>query len=267
MSPDDPRHGTHRGYIAHTKDGEEPCGPCRDGHYRHCKRSRHRLMRGERRLVPLGARAHRIVAACPHTQLSRATGIKDNWLVVLEKTGPDAIVLLSTRTAILTADTWSVIGIQRRLQALATLGWSSSMLAEELQVNAGAISTAQTKPRQFIRPAFAEAVVRNYDRLVGTPPTPGAAHVATLVTARARRYGWQGPDAWDDIDFDVDPDPLPVDYIDEAVVHRILAGHTVPANPAERHEVVRRWTETGRSLNELERQTGWNTRRYMQEAS
>lgn len=267
MNPDDPRHGTHRGYIAHAKDGEEPCGPCRDGHYRHCKSSRHRLMRGERRRVPLGERAYRIVAACPHSQLSRATGIKDNWLVVIEKAGPDGIVLLSTRNAILAADTWSVIGIQRRLQALATLGWSSSMLARELQVNAGAISTAQIKPRQFIRPAFADTVVRNYDRLTATPPSPEAAWVPALVTARARRYGWQGPDAWDDIDFDVEPDPLPADYIDEAVVVRILSGDPVPASNAERAEVIRRWPTTGKSLNELEHLTGWNTRRYMREAS
>lgn len=32
MSPDDPRHGTRRGYQAHRKDGENACGPCRAAH-------------------------------------------------------------------------------------------------------------------------------------------------------------------------------------------------------------------------------------------
>jgi hypothetical protein len=29
MTPDDPRHGTRAGCIAHRKDGERPCDPCR----------------------------------------------------------------------------------------------------------------------------------------------------------------------------------------------------------------------------------------------
>lgn len=51
--------------------------------------------------------------------------------------------------------------------------------------------------------------------------------------------------------------------VDEAVVRRILDGaYKTDANPAERREVVRLWCAGGRTVNDLERFTGWNTQRY-----
>lgn len=49
---------------------------------------------------------------------------------------------------------------------------------------------------------------------------------------------------------------------DPVVIQRILAGDNISASQAERLEVVRRWPETGKSLAELERQTGWRVDRY-----
>lgn len=51
--------------------------------------------------------------------------------------------------------------------------------------------------------------------------------------------------------------------VDEAVVERILGGDwRLFANPAERAEICRRWSESGGSLNELNRLTGWRPSRY-----
>jgi ParB/RepB/Spo0J family partition protein len=58
---------------------------------------------------------------------------------------------------------------------------------------------------------------------------------------------------------------LPDEYdVDEVAVERVLGGDgKARLNPAERAEVVRRWQDQGRSLNELERLTGWNVWRYL----
>lgn len=60
-----------------------------------------------------------------------------------------------------------------------------------------------------------------------------------------------------------EPMPEPAE-VDDVVVQRILDGYiNVGARPAERVVVVRRWQELGRPLKELERQTGWNSSRYV----
>lgn len=51
--------------------------------------------------------------------------------------------------------------------------------------------------------------------------------------------------------------------VDEVLVQRILDGHyKEKANPAEKREVLRRWTAGGRSAAELARFTGWRADRY-----
>jgi ParB family chromosome partitioning protein len=56
---------------------------------------------------------------------------------------------------------------------------------------------------------------------------------------------------------------MPEPTYDEAVVQRICAGDTsVHACPCDRVEVVRRWIEQGKPVNELARRTGWKVERY-----
>ena len=69
------------------------------------------------------------------------------------------------------------------------------------------------------------------------------------------------PLAWDDIDNDLQPQSGDGVDLDEVVVDRILGGERLPATPAEKVEVVRRWLATGRRLADLERLTGWNGKR------
>lgn len=51
MSPDDPRHGTRAGAVAHRKDGETPCDPCRKGEAAYMRELRKRpdIRENERR--------------------------------------------------------------------------------------------------------------------------------------------------------------------------------------------------------------------------
>lgn len=57
MQPDDPRHGTHAGWVAHYYSQSLPaCEPCRKGHARYCKQRALRELSGGVMLVStLGA--------------------------------------------------------------------------------------------------------------------------------------------------------------------------------------------------------------------
>lgn len=54
MTPDDPRHGTNAGYMAHMFAKNEPCRPCKDAHsaYQKQLRTRRYLNRVDRLTVP-----------------------------------------------------------------------------------------------------------------------------------------------------------------------------------------------------------------------
>ncbi|WP_311208765.1 MULTISPECIES: hypothetical protein [unclassified Aeromicrobium] len=93
-----------------------------------------------------------------------------------------------------------------------------------------------------------------------------SAHTA----ARARNAGHLPPIAWDDPGsladihdtFDVLDDAT---YVDSVVVERLLAGVVVPTTPAERRAVVAAYRESGKSLTQLAKATGWNPHRYTAE--
>jgi len=77
MSPDDPRHGTRRGYYAHRRAGEPACDPCKRGAAA-AEAARH--VNGPSRTAPDGA-ARRIQALTAlgwsYLAIQRATGIED----------------------------------------------------------------------------------------------------------------------------------------------------------------------------------------------
>lgn len=45
MSPDDPRHGSNKGYMVHYRAKEKACDPCRDAHTAYRRQSRPDVMR------------------------------------------------------------------------------------------------------------------------------------------------------------------------------------------------------------------------------
>lgn len=158
-------------------------------------------------------------------------------------------------------------GTRRRIEALACLGWSTAELSRRIGRTRSYLS--KTAHRTTVHPSTAAAVARLYDELCMTwCTTPTAARTA----AEARAKGWAPPLAWDEGSLD-DPTATPhghtkstAEGFDPVVVERILAGDRVPSSRAERVEVIARWTAAGRPLNELERATGWNARRYLNTA-
>lgn len=144
------------------------------------------------------------------------------------------------------------VGVTRRLQALATLGWSCRDIARELgyasnfhveQLRAGHVGT--------VHPVTLAAVAALYDRVWDQPP-PG--RYAAKVRNIAAREGWPPPLAWDDDTID-DPSAEPAtarsrtwgDVVDEIAVEEACAGRRVRLSPKERAEAVRRLADRGLS--------------------
>lgn len=148
MSPEDPRHGSHPGYVAHHVENALPtCDPCKAAHARYYNEIKLRRMRGEQVKV-------------------------------------------------------SSVGARRRLQALATLGWSRVVLAEQIGLG-GTGWYSRIFMHDTIYASTHETIAELYDRLCMTFAPAG--HSAALARASARRKGWAPPMAWDDIDLDSSP--------------------------------------------------------------
>ena len=167
--------------------------------------------------------------------------------------------------------TVSLMGTRRRIQALAAIGYSYNQIAVALKIDRRAVSRWATVTDETITSREAARVARLYERWCMTLPDDSN-HRRDYFTREARRKGFLPPLAWDDID---DPNNNQVSIlpekvsdrskilIDEVVVQRVLSGvKEVMVTTAERHEIVRRWPSTGRSLAELARLTGWKVERY-----
>lgn len=123
-------------------------------------------------------------------------------------------------------------GSQRRLQALRVLGHRRYDLADQLDITADRIKHITTGATRYVSPEEAAAIARLYRRL-STTPGPSQ-QTATL----AKKLGWHGPMAWDDID---DPNCQPetegrTDYRRrrKAVVdHELVARRTAQGRTAE----------------------------------
>lgn len=166
----------------------------------------------------------------------------------------------------------SSLGTIRRIQALACLGWTMYAIARE--VDTGRETVRQWTLHDTVYRTTHDRMAEVYERIaMRLPPetTPSERLVAARRRNQARRNGWAPPLAWDDIDRDEHPRghaTSTADHIDDAVIVRVLDGDqrlARTATPAERAEIVRRWRADGRALNELERLTGWEPRRYLKE--
>lgn len=167
--------------------------------------------------------------------------------------------------------TLPVIGARRRVYALQRIGWSAEALSIDLGHSRAWLNVTIRKDGPIYRRNH-EVIRDLYDRLRSTPGP------STITISRAIRNGWAEPDAWWDIDDpDEKPDPGYREWrssqdkaVDDVLVDRILGGDmslTRTATKAERTAVVTRWRADGRSLNELERLSGWEPRRYLSEVA
>jgi len=173
-------------------------------------------------------------------------------------------------------------GTRRRVQALATLGWSHAHLARLLGRSSS--NVAAMMRADHVTVATADAVRALYDELWATrPQTTSHAHriAAARTRNRARRLGWLPPLAWDDIDTDTAAAATRTDTLvtgrvrstdqygtglgdgtdlDEIAIDLAMSGEPVRLTPAESLEVVRRLSDRGFSVRQIAERLGTTTR-------
>lgn len=283
MSPDDPRHGTEAGHEQHCRDGEKPCGACKTAKLRASRRRSKRKTMGYAYRLPIGQTNHAKIAEARRRgyaldSLATTIGISPSMVWHIATEGPGRVVAVRTWKAVRAAklpNPLTPTGCTRRLRALTWLGYSASAIAEASRVHQDTIIDATKGTRDFMALRVMQAIANAYDELSMTPANPSTQQQragATRARNLARRSGYLPPLAWDDEVID-NPDSTPIiatkdnDFymarteIDWVVVERALAGDFAPRiSPAERREIVRRWSG---SHNELARLTGWKVERYV----
>lgn len=272
MLDSDPRHGTYAGVQQHRKAGIEVCDDCREAGRIYVKRMKLRVAKGNRTRVPISEEAWNRVQAWNPAQLSRATGMRATSINHIRTRGPEGLILLTTQQRILDATpAFTTIGIRRRIQALAAIGYSAAHVAREVGCSVDAIRRIRRMAREgtFTRHEFGLAVCRAYERLQVKPLPPSKA--STRARREAERNGWVSTMGWDDIDHDLAPTddaPTPFaslqDSYDHAVVTRVLDGgkRDRKLTHAEAAEVVRTLHARGLSSYRIENEYGLKPERY-----
>jgi hypothetical protein len=142
-------------------------------------------------------------------------------------------------------------GTRRRVEALATLGWSKARLAPEIGTSYVGLKNRLRADRVSGR--FARAMAEVYDRLWNQRPEDHGVQgwVADRVRRCAQQDGWAGPLAWDDDTID-DPKAQPqTDAVEpiasegKNVPDRWLMGESVILQSEDRKQVVQHlfeWT-------------------------
>lgn len=195
MRADDPRHGTYAGHIAHRKDGEESCQPCKDARTRYEKRYR---AYGST-IIRLGEDAFAILSSVPRREIELA-GLHSSHVTRIKRNGPDGRVTRKTRDLILEVGRWqhvTHVGAARRLQALAALGWSTTEIAPYCGIHPTNLGVIRRGGRQhYIRRSVAAGIAEAYRVLSMRIPPEGRS--ASWTRTFARSNGWLAPLWWDD---------------------------------------------------------------------
>lgn len=142
-------------------------------------------------------------------------------------------------------------GAVRRIQALATRGWSIAAVAREMGWNRTGLSHVLHRPELQLRTHRRIAEV--YERLWNAePPAEGPWDRRSIdrTIAHATAAGWLPPLAWDDIDNDVQPSAGDEGVVDEIAIDLAVHGHRVHLTREERHMALR--TLHARGYNDIE---------------
>lgn len=142
-------------------------------------------------------------------------------------------------------------GTRRRVQALATLGWSRAVIGERIGMRSDHFRKALGRERVTAR--LARKVAAVYDELWNQDPLAHGVSKASVERTRAEavRAGWVPPLAWDDDAID-DPAAMPQTDAVEPIVSeggnlaaRWLLGEAVVLGRDDRREVLQylfEWT-------------------------
>jgi hypothetical protein len=196
---------------------------CAHANYQYMSRLRLEHHRGQRRRTDATQTRHhieRLIAAdWTQAQIARSAGLAHHLIGDIRR--GQAIVANSTALAILSipigpapADTRDVdaTGTVRRLRALVAIGWPIEQLAPQFGIFSTALGNIARGELTHVRATTADTVALHYQHLTRTP---GPSNRSRIL---ARKKGWHGPAAWDDID---DPAAMPeVGQADELALKR-----------------------------------------------
>lgn len=205
-------HHPHGSDSRYRSDGCR-CEPCTTAHARYERVRRLRDVRGIKASVPIGpVRRHvieLIASGMSARGIARQAGVALLTVRKIED-GKQASVRTVTaakirnlQPAILDHARVQSIGASRRLQALATLGWSAPAIASLIGVHPDTVKRI-TAGTAYIEKDTDDAVRALYRKLVTTPAT-GNPSALGRTRAWAARNGWAGPMDWEDIDTDEAP--------------------------------------------------------------
>lgn len=270
MHPQDPRHGTNAGCLAHERHGERPCPDCTYARTRFRKHVALAKRRGEQ-LIFTSSEVRALLSpwldmGLTPSAIAAAAGLTTDGGHIAMVLTNESTVRRSTYHRLAAVRERDLSDFAKVYSDLTRLRVYSLMAAghplAEMPINrSGHWRTARlvtVKVAREVRSHFAA-----HEGKIGP---------SRSTMARARNAGHRPPLAWDD------PGTLawigdrrlmprqgkPVINYDAVVVERILSGdfpRSLPAHatPAERRDVVARWTGT---RNELARLTGWKVERY-----
>lgn len=277
MSPDDPRHGTNAGYLAHFSHAEKPCAACSSARYRAQKQWRFDEHRGERFTYPADEVRTLLTPwlnmGIHPSAIANAAGMegqRGGSFATLLRDGGTVRRATWNRLAALTEESFSdgvFLNADLTRARIYSLMAAGHRLAD-MPIN----STGHWRESPQVKAGLARAIREHFR----TNEATVGRHAHTMT--RARNAGHRPPLAWDDPDTLAWPDQdrrkrprftdAPPLMLDDVAIDRRLAGDkAIPLTVAEKAEARRRWTAAGRPLNELERVTGINSHRRYEEAS
>lgn len=151
------------------------------------------------------------------------------------------------------------LGVHRRLEALATMGWSMPRIAVEAGYSSS--SAFNWTRRTWVRPETHERVAAVYDRLWDKRPPLETFNDRVSygrMIALSRRRGYVPPMGWDDIDRDPEPpaETTELAYVDHVALEMCLARELNPEVLTRRERTV---------LTELALERGWTWSRVERE--
>lgn len=155
----------------------------------------------------------------------------------------------------------SAVGIRRRIEALAWMGWSGQQVADELGVSRAAV--AAHRRRDVVLVSTARSVRDLYREWSLREGPSGKARAA------ARRTGFLPPAAWDDADLDnlrgrphLGLAEVGEEILDDVAIERARAGDLSPTGltRAERLVVLRQLARTGLSDTAIGKRAGCDAR-------
>lgn len=249
-----------------------PSPECRQENYRYMSRIRLEHHRGQRRRCDATQSRHHIerllAAGWTQAQIARAAGLVHHLVSDVRRgkqtiSNHTAYAILSVPIGSPPTDTRDVdaTGTMRRLRALVAIGWPIEQLAPQLGIFPTALGNIARGELRNVRATTADAVALLYQQLVRQP---GPSNRSRIL---ARKKGWHGPLAWDDIDDPAaqpeveQPTELDLKRNDLAVVRRAEIEHLDAFNLSTR-EIAERLGLAENTVNAIIRELRTGQRRH-----